>query len=511
MILLIHNNKRIILATRNSKTLSFKSNFFVETLFYFAILYPNEIVCWIHEDLEPYLNVNEIVNLLGSNDVILHFNPNQSAYLNPDIGFINNSSLFKIPKTVRHLNWQISIAIGVTNTNILIKLKHIVQNKKVNPHFFLHSLGFKYIMNGLFCYHEPKLITKTFTINQAIQSQFELYRFVKQNYKFQWLFLLFFNQIIYKRYFQILPFLNALFYKRLKMDNKLAFNCSKIDKSFEELPSIDVVIPTIGRKNSLYNVLIDLKKQSILPQKVIIVEQNSLLDSTSELDYLKTQDWPFLIDHIFTHQTGACNARNIALSKVTSDWVFLNDDDNSFEYNLIDNVLQFVIAKQIEVIMTAYPQINESIYYDKIHQTTIFGSGNSFIKSNLLKHVTFDMNYEFSYGEDYDFGMQLRNIGKDIICIPSVVITHLKLPSGGFRTKSALPWENQEVLPNPSPTIMLNQLKYKTNEQLKGYKTIYYLNRIKSLSFLKWTSEFKLVNKQWKASLIWANKLLQND
>lgn len=56
--------------------------------------------------------------------------------------------------------------------------------------------------------------------------------------------------------------------------------------------SVDVLIPTIGRKEYLYDVLIDLRKQTLLPQKVIIVEQNSEPDSLTQLDYLTAEEWP---------------------------------------------------------------------------------------------------------------------------------------------------------------------------------------------------------------------------
>ena len=38
------------------------------------------------------------------------------------------------------------------------------------------------------------------------------------------------------------------------------------------------------------------------------------------------------------------------------------------------------------------------------------------------------MNYEFGFGEDIDFGMQLRNNGIDIIYLPYPEIIHIKAP-----------------------------------------------------------------------------------
>ena len=68
---------------------------------------------------------------------------------------------------------------------------------------------------------------------------------------------------------------------------------------------------------------------------VIIVEQNPKHNSESELDFFTTETWPFAIKHTFTHQAGACNARNIALTQITSEWVFFADDDIRIENDLL--------------------------------------------------------------------------------------------------------------------------------------------------------------------------------
>ncbi len=171
--------------------------------------------------------------------------------------------------------------------------------------------------------------------------------------------------------------------------------------------TIDVIIPTIGRKIYLYDVLKDLALQTHLPKQVIIVEQNPMEGSESELDYLKNENWPFKIKHTFTHQAGACNARNLALSKVESEWVFLNDDDNRFEANLIKKTIENIIKYGEKCITTSYIQPHEKSQHFSVHQTGIFGSGNSFVKTELLRKVSFDKALEFGYGEDTDFGLQL--------------------------------------------------------------------------------------------------------
>ena len=70
--------------------------------------------------------------------------------------------------------------------------------------------------------------------------------------------------------------------------------------------SVDVIIPTIGRADFVRQVVEDLSQQTLLPNRLIIVEQQSDAGLGTELEDILTEEWPFRIIHIFTHQTGAC-------------------------------------------------------------------------------------------------------------------------------------------------------------------------------------------------------------
>ena len=507
MIVIIHNNKNVIQVKKNTKNIEKFSTSFGTTLFQKSEEFPDETIVWVLEEFVSLVNFNEIEKLLGNNETIIHFNPFENQYLSDDLGFVDQNSLFKMPKKVNHASWQISASIGATKATILNKLNSEIKNKNANPNYLLHSIGFTFSLIGLFCNSQPLLAQNSVSKKQN-QSTFKLYQFVKQHYKFQWLFFLFFTRLIKRKSFDIFPLFSSLFFFKVKKTNTITFNVfENKEDHFNNSLSLDVIIPTIGREKYVYDVLLDLKKQSFLPKKVIIVEQNPQPNSTSGLDFIFNSDWPFEIDHTFTHQPGACNARNIALSKVTSDWVFMNDDDNSFEFDLLENTFKAIQFYDLKALITAYPQLGENVFYDKIHQTTIYGSGNSFIKSELLSQVKFDKNYEFCYGEDFDFGMQLRNIGIDIICVPFLRILHLKAPMGGFRTKPVLPWHNEEIQPKPSPTIMLNMLKYKTKEQVLSWKIVYFFKTLKASPFYRWRKIITQAQKHWHKSEMWANKL----
>jgi GT2 family glycosyltransferase len=441
--------------------------------------------------------------------MMLSYRPDNSNYFGDSIGYVEESIFINVNKKVSFPTWQMSSAVGMIHASVLNEIKDSIPFD-ADFDYYLCSLAKLCMPLGLLCYSEPKLLKKSTYYKDDTASTGTVFKFVKQHYKIQWIFLLMLNRLLYEKKFSILSFLFCLRFRHRKATSINLENI-KVQSSKQEfrLETIDVIIPTIGRKKYLYDVLYDLKRQTHLPVNVIIVEQNTLEDSKSELDYLKTETWPFVIKHTFTHQAGACNARNLALAQVESNWVFLADDDNRFGKDLIDSV--FIKMRQfgIRAVSTAYPQNNEIIKKVNVVQLPHFGAGNSFIDSAFLKDVRFDKGYEFGYGEDNDFGMQIRNLAADVLYLPEPSILHLKAPMGGFRTKPVLEWHGDVIQPKPSPTVMLYQIKYNTKQQVLGYKTTLFFKfygRQKIKNPIRYWNNF---TKQWNQSVFWANQLNQ--
>jgi GT2 family glycosyltransferase len=362
---------------------------------------------------------------------------------------------------------------------------------------------------GLFCYSEPKLLQENTTVIVEVQlaSKSDLFLFVKQHYKWVWVFFLSMCYFVYEKKIVLFPLLKSLFFKRLSQDLNLEGVVVESTKSIIEKKTIDVIIPTIGRKEYLYDVLKDLASQTLLPKNVIIVEQNTLSGSVSELHYLKTEDWPFTIKHTFTNQSGVVNARNIALSQVTSEWVLLGDDDNRFDQFLIEQLFSQILYYGVASGLTVYLQPHEKQIFFKTGQTPIFGGGNAIIKSSLLNTISFNPKYEFNYGEDTDFGMQIRLSGEDVAFFSDIKITHLKAPIGGYRTIVKQRWADDVIQPKPSPTIQLLYQTYFTDHQLLGYKLLLGLRNYKHSAIKNPMTYIKHFNKQWQRSQFWSHQL----
>lgn len=485
----------------------FKKDSIAESLLVLAKEYPEEILVWCHQSCKEQLDVPEIDNLMHHKKRMLSYNPSDDSFLDSRIGYIDTSLFASINKDVSFPTWQMSAAVGCIHSEVLLALNKAIPFD-VDFDYFLCSLAKLSMPKGLLCYSEPRLLKKGAKPVPVKTNSHTLFRFVKQHYKTHWVFLLLLNLFLYERKLPILPFVFSFFYKNR---SNLMINLDAItvqsSKKVIDKASFDVIIPTIGRKEYLYDVLKDFSKQTLLPKKIVIVEQNPKENSTTELDYLTNEKWPFEIRHIFTHQAGACNARNLALDEIKNEWVFLADDDIRIEADCIQKALQQIRQFGVKAVTLKCLQKGQKQNDSPVSQWGTFGSGCSFVFADSLKNCSFNRGYEFGFGEDGDFGMQLRNQGCDVLYLPEPEILHLKAPIGGFRTKPVLQWQSEEIQPKPSPTIMLYQILHHTPAQTNSYKTTlffkyYRLQKIKNP--VKYYFHFQ---KQWERSVFWAKEL----
>src|SRR6218665_136819 len=497
MVIVYHQNNKVTEIDYHGASKSFVQKNIARVLFEVAADYPDSLIIWCHVKLKSNLNFEIFDKDFHHHKIMASYSPGEKSFLSDAIGYVEDSPFLKINKKVTYPTWLMSNAVGGVHASVLNILKDEIK-KDQNFDYFLQSLAKQGMPIGLFCYSEPKLLKDSSKIIQnKTSNSFFLFRFVKQHYKTRWIFLLFLNLFLYERKILLGPLFLSLFYSKRKFPKKILdeIQVTSTNKTVEK-GTIDIIIPTIGRKQFLYDVLRDLSVQTHLPKNVIIIEQNPNQKNISELDYLYNESWPFKIKHTFTRQAGACNARNLAFAEVESEWGFLSDDDIRFGSDLIQKVLEKASLYGVNSLTTSCLQKNQTLKYDMIHQSGIFGSGNSFLKADFLKVVSFNKSLEFGYGEDTDFGLQLRNLGVDIIYFPELSILHLKAPIGGFRNKFISSWEVEGDSPKPSPNIMYVKSKYSTIQQLLGYKTVLFFKFYKGNLF-----DIPIFNDRWQLSV----------
>jgi glycosyltransferase involved in cell wall biosynthesis len=511
VLVVYHQNNRItkvISATNESIVVNVKESI-AAGLMALANQFPKAKIIWCNQLLENSLNLDGIETLFHHNKMMLSFSATQHPFFDSKIGYVEESLFINVNKKISYPTWQMSSVVGVIHASVLNALKdEIVCDADFD--YYLSSIAKIGMPLGLLCYSEPRLLKAGALQSISIPKAgiYTLFRFVKQHYRTRWVFLLVLNLVLYERKFPLLPFLFSLFYKNRK---NYTINLDSIlvqsSRRTIDTVAVDVIIPTIGRSDYLYDVLKDFSKQTLLPNKIIIVEQNPEKFSESELDYIYQEKWPFKIEHFFIHQAGACNARNLALDKTESEWVFLADDDIRISELFIQKTFESINKFGAKAVSISCLQKGEKQVFKNVFQWGSFGSGCSFVAAEILNNCNFNRGYEFGFGEDSDFGMRLRNKGCDVLYLPEPEILHLKAPIGGFRTKPVLLWQNESIQPKPSPTVMLYLILHNSKEQLKGYKTTLFFKFYKHQNIKNPYRYFKMFQKQWNKSMFWANQL----
>ncbi|ADF51463.1 glycosyl transferase family protein [Zunongwangia profunda SM-A87] len=474
MIFLVHNQaKTLVFCKKEGKELSLKAATISDTFWELAELYPEELIIWMEEGQESNFNKDSVIKIFH-HDLIMASFAVKTRFLDDRIGYVDELPFVNVKRNVQYPTWLMSADVGGIKGEVLVKFRSHLQHI-TNFGYLLNAIAKIGQQNGLFCYSAPGLVHNFSEEIKYTASNSQLFQFVAQFYKkprlavLGWCFKKYENEnYIFSLVRSLLK--KSFFQQKLDLSD-ITIKSSKIEVLED---TIDIVIPTIGRPEHLLNVLEDLKQQTLLPKNVIIVEQKADPKERSDFSF-KPGDWPFKINHVFTHKTGACKSRNLALSMVISNYVFLCDDDNRFKDNIIRDAIKELNRIGAEVINTTYIQKDEAPVYHKMKQWGAFGSGNAFLRADKIRDIKFDENFEFGYGEDIDFGCQLRNSGIDIIYHPTVEILHLKTPMGGFRQQIKNDCKQGDLQPKPSPTFMSYLKKNYNDFQILGYKTVLWL------------------------------------
>lgn len=510
MIFLVHNQaKTLVFCKKEGKELSLEAQTISEAFWELAELYPEELIIWMEEGQESNFN-KDSVSKIFHHDLIMASFAVKTRFLDDRIGYIDELPFVNVKRNVQYPTWLMSADVGGIKGEVLVKFRSHLQHI-TNFGYLLNAIAKIGQQNGLFCYSAPGLVHNFSDKIKYTASNSQLFQFVAQFYKKPRLAVLGWCFKKYENENYIFSLVCSLLKKNFfqqKFD--LSDITIKSSKKEDLDDTIDVVIPTIGRPEHLLDVLEDLKQQTLLPKNVIIVEQKA--DPMEKSDfYFKPEDWPFKIMHVFTHKTGACKSRNLALSMLTSNWVFLADDDIRFNIDLLENAVAASKVLGVEVLNLNCLQKGEKKIYDVIKQWGAFGSGTSFLRSSCIKNLNFDENFEFGYGEDIDFGCQLRNSGTDIIYHPTIEILHLKAPMGGFRQQINNNWEEGELQPKPSPTFMSYLKKNYNNFQILGYKTVLWLKFYKKQEIRNPFVYISEMKKRWNLSENITTKISSNN
>lgn len=511
MIVVFHNNRKVIQIydVEHMVDLPIVSGNIQYNLMNIAQNNTNSIIGWAHIDLKDFLQLEAWKKLMKHPFMMHSYETSKNFFISNAIGYIEDSCFINVNKKVLYPTWQMATDVGIILGSTLLKYKTL-GGYNLSFSLFLNCIAKLGAQQGLHGYSSPELLKQSVAfpmIKKSSITQWEFIWFVKNHYKLQWVFFYMMMLAWYKKKFPLLAFVKGLLKSKIKL--KIQLNLVNNHKFSEiKIFNYDVLIPTLGREKYVKDVLQDLANQTMIPRKVILIEQQPVENAASTLDFLNSS-WPFEIEHTLIYQLGACNARNIGITQINSDWTFFADDDIRIAPNFIEKVFNFIETYNVNAVTFSCLQQGEQEKIKQAIQWSSFGSGCSIVKSEFAKCTFFNKAFEFGFGEDYDYGMQLRNKGVDIIYFSEVSLLHLKAPIGGFRKKIECAWENETLLPKPSPTIMVSKILHATNEQLKAYKVVLFLKYYKNQSIKNPLKYLKYMKQAWQRSQFWASKLIQ--
>ncbi|PQJ32196.1 glycosyl transferase family 2 [Nonlabens arenilitoris] len=489
MIFIEHENNRVTSSLHNGERA-------ITAIVKIAQENPNQSIVIYKKGIDTTPVKDAIKNLLQPYVIVSSYNR-----LHKDLGYVEDSPFINISNAVTYPTWIKSTTAFTIHASLINQLNGQL-NDKSNLLYWINSISKLARPLGVLSYQIP--------VYNSQEDQFDtttLYRFVKQHYKTRWIFILFMCHMWYEKRFPLYAFAKAQFYK----NRSLKLNVEKLQKPQDIISKkdliYDVVIPTMGRASYLQDVLFDLNKQNRAPKSVIIIEQNACENTTSELDDLRNETYQFKLIHHFTNVTGACRARNEAISYSRAPWILLFDDDVRIEENFSIQVEDFLNRSNAKCVTFACLQYGEIENMQTFKQWESFGSGCSLVHRGVFEKCNFDMALEHGYGEDVDYGMQVRNAGFDVIYAPQIPILHLKAPVGGFRKQYVFPWRIDEIQPKPSPQIMYHRKKNYTHKQLLGYKMVQFFKTYGSFGTKNPYAHHKKYLAAWKQSEKWASQL----
>lgn len=465
---------------------------------------------WCDAYYKAAVQVETWESLLNHPLELISYEPNEENRFAPDLGYVlfESPCLINYPMDKRYPTWQVSSIAGCIHSKVLFQRRKIL-TQDISVNFILNAISFSGYKHGLITYSEPALfkgVSEKYFLQKknSTLSIFEKLYFLRSFGTVRQFFFYFLLLAGYEHRFPLVTFFRAILRSKYQALVDLPIQLSPRAAN-PAVDTVDVLIPTLGRAFYLKDVIEDLAAQTHLPQSVIIIEQLMEEESASNLSFLDQTDWPFEVLHIITRQLGACHARNLGLKEVKSRWVFLADDDIRLTPETIATTLGRLSTYHTNAATIAVFQKNEDCAKRQPIMWDTFGTGTSIIKSNLLEDSSFDLALEFGYGEDKDYGIQLRRKGTAVIYVTDCPILHLKAPIGGFRQKVNKPWDDEQLLPKPSPTVLYYIQKNHSIFQQKGYK-FYFLTR---QIFTKGFFSMKKILDSWKISEYWVSKLKQ--
>jgi GT2 family glycosyltransferase len=232
--------------------------------------------------------------------------------------------------------------------------------------------------------------------------------------------------------------------------------------------TISVIVPTIGRPDSLRRLLASLCRQTVLVTEVIIADGSSNMESLAVASDSCWTEAGLNLLHVAVSPPNAVRQRQAAIQVAFGDLLLLLDDDVVLEADCLEQMLLAIDEMPSAVAVCAtfnnqawsmptrawrfylryFCRIPEGAWQGKVigpllrygfteSQTTAtsmdwLGAGMSLIRRSAYHQVGGFSDFflhRCTMNEDVDLGLKLSKIGRIVFC-PSARLGHFHAPSG---------------------------------------------------------------------------------
>jgi len=196
---------------------------------------------------------------------------------------------------------------------------------------------------------------------------------------------------------------------------------------------LSVCIATYRRNERLAEVLDDLRRQTLLPEQVVVVDNDAAAGARSLIESQRAAGVPFRLDYAVQPERNIARTRNRTVQLAAGDWLAFVDDDERVPSDWLQRLMEAAERFQAQGVLApveprlgpgAPDWIRRGKFYDFPHQPegasvplNCMRFGNVLLQGEALRAEPgpFDERYALGTGEDGDLLVRLANKGARIV------------------------------------------------------------------------------------------------
>jgi succinoglycan biosynthesis protein ExoM len=203
---------------------------------------------------------------------------------------------------------------------------------------------------------------------------------------------------------------------------------------------LSVCIATYRRNDRLTEVLDDLQQQTLLPDQVVVVDNEAEGGARSVIEEFRARGAPFRIDYAVQRERNIARTRNRTVELAEGEWLAFIDDDERAPVEWLQHLMEAAERYQAHgVLSPVEPRlpaqtpdwIRRGRFYDFPHQPegaevplNCMRFGNVLLRGESLRALPgpFDERYALGTGEDGDLLVRLVRKGARIVWTETALV-----------------------------------------------------------------------------------------